>query len=177
MQLNVVARKYAKAIVASCNEDELKDMYLKLKEVSGAFELEKFCTIIHSHAVLKEEKIKLVLSLASSENDKLENLLVLLTTNNRLELIPFLVVELKHFIDSKNRLYDGVLHVNKKVSGTVLESLKLNVEKRLNITLNLTQSIEPVESIKLSVVDLGVEIAFSKERFVQEMQNYILKAI
>lgn len=178
MQEILIAKKYSKAIKKICNTTELREFYRIFSELSQAFAISKFEDIMYSHEIHKTSKHKLLMSMTSTNNTKIHNLLNLLVLNGRVNIIPFLSKEIKKIIDSENNVYDAVLYIKEKTDENVLSNLSNSFSKKMNIGLNLSVHIDDeMDGIRLSVPDLGIEISFFKERFVEELCKHVLKAI
>ena len=97
---SIIAKKYAKALMRICNQDTIRQVYVLYAEISTAFNIPKFNTIIHSYAISRESKLALLKSFVSSPMDtSAEKLLELLVKNDRISLLPFVVQELKRIIN------------------------------------------------------------------------------
>ncbi|MDE6045319.1 MAG: hypothetical protein K2F85_07385, partial [Helicobacter sp.] len=57
-----------------------------------------------------------------------------------------------------------------------LENIKNTFAKKLNVNLALKHEHSDKEGVRLVVEDLGVEVAFSQERFVSDLREHILRA-
>lgn len=179
MQEYIIAKKYAKALSSLCSDSEMKEAYLVYAEISQAFSIDKFRTIIASHDITREEKLVLLESLVSiPKGTHIYRLLSILVMNDRISLLPFLVMELKKSIDKRLNVYQAILYTQQALSNDSLLNIQEKLGKKLQVTLQVTQSIRPdIEGIKLEVTDLDIEVAFSKDKFTQELQDFILKAI
>lgn len=181
MQEVIVAKKYAKALADCCNMQEITEIYNKCFSLESAFMVSKFSEIISSPIVSKESKLHLLHSLIESLYQKIdsksEKLLSLLAENNRLSLIPTISAELKKIIDNKKSIYLATLYTKEQVANDTLQRIKINLEKKLHVSLEISQEISSnIDGIRLDIPDLGIEIMFLKNKFIQELQDFILKA-
>lgn len=179
MQRQVIAARYARALEQVCNFDEIKSSYQIYNKISSAFHVVKFHTIMESNMVSKQKKLELIKSFVdTSFGTHAEKLLELLVKNDRISLIPFLTLELKKIIDSKQSVYNAILYSKEYLNAESLERIQNKLSKKLNITLNITQEIIPsMEGIALEVPDLCIQITFFKDRFIRELQDSILRTI
>lgn len=179
MQEHVIAKKYAKALAGICSEQEITSVYDIYSNISQAFSIEKFRTIVCSRIVSNDEKFAFLGSLANVARSKhAERLLSILIRNDRITLIPFVALELKKVIDSRLNVYQGTLYAKQALDTAELLNIQDKLGKKLKATLEIKQKIDPeLDGIKLEVSDLGIEVAFLKHKFTQELQDFILKAI
>ncbi len=179
MQEHIIAKKYAKALASLCSVEEITQIYTLYATISQAFGISKFRTIITSHIVERNNKLILLKSFVDiSTNTHAERLLTILVYNDRISLLPFVALELKKIIDKRLNVYQATLYVNQTLNEDVLLNIQEKLGKKLGVTLHITQSVDlNLDGIKLEVADLGIEVAFSKHKFTQELQDFILKAI
>ncbi len=179
MQENVIAKKYAKALASVCNADELVNIYDVYNEISKAFSIKKMYYIVNSHVITKDEKISFIKSLINKNiNEYADRLLSILIKNDRSCLLPFVTLELKKIIDSKSNTYIATLYVKTKLDNDSIYRIQNNLGKKLGVTLSIMQEIDSnIDGIKLEVIELGIEVSFLKNRFTQELKDFILKAV
>ncbi len=179
MQENVIARKYAKALSSVCSTDELTEVYDSYAEISQAFSIKKFHYIINSRIISKDEKNSLVRSFLNRDiSEYSARLLSILVDNNRISLLPFIVLEIKKIINSRKKIYNATLYVKAELDEVYVFKIQSNLSRKLGATLNVTQHIDSnIDGIRLEVIDLGIEISFLKNRFTQELKEFILKAV
>ncbi|RDU73652.1 ATP synthase F1 subunit delta [Helicobacter aurati] len=181
MQEIIIAKKYARALAACSNIEQLTEIYNVYSSLESAFTLYRFYEIINSPIVSKEDKLNLLYSLIHSLNQKLDSksqrFLAVLAENSRLSLIPAISTELKKIIDYKRNIYLATLYSNEQISNDTLQKIKTNLEKKLHVSLEIFQEIDfHIDGIRLNVPDLGIEIVFLKNNFIKELQDFILKA-
>lgn len=179
MQENVIAKKYARALEKLVDSNGLSECYEYYNEISKAFYVEKFSAIVYSHIISKAKKLELLKSFTTKKiNKNGERLLEILVRNDRISLLPFLSLELKRLIDSKKNEYSATLYFKENVSEDSIKVIANKLGKKLKTTLNITQRIDTsLDGIRLEVPDLGYEVVFLKDRFLQDLQDSILKAI
>lgn len=172
-----IAKRYVKAIVENTSVSECEKYLEELLKINQALNVEKFLNIINSPYVKKYDKKDLTLELLDSRTEKIINLIKLLIDNDRICIIPEICSVLKSYIDEKNKCYEGILYVKESLDKDVLNHINTSLSKRLNVDLSIKEEISKIEGIKMSVSGLGVEISFSKESFLNDLKNHILKAI
>ncbi|MDE7217534.1 MAG: hypothetical protein K2N20_05520, partial [Helicobacter sp.] len=72
--------------------------------------------------------------------------------------------------------YVAILSSKEAFDAATLENIKNTFAQRLNVNLALKQERSDKEGVRLVVEDLGVEVAFSQERFVSDLREHILRA-
>jgi len=172
-----IAKKYVNALMSGCNDGELTQMYDVLTQLGGAFKIEKFNNIILSPDVATKAKEELVLSLVETQNVKFQNFIKLLSSNDRLKLIPVIAKELKYQLSLKNNTYEGSVSTNFKMGKAQITMLEENFSKKFNAKVKLNANENSYPGIKVELDDLGVEVSFSVERLKAQLTEHILKAI
>ena len=173
-----IAKKYVNALMSSCNDQELVEIYDVLVEVAKAFKIEKFAHIVLSPDVPVVKKEELILSFVKNyKNVKFSNFIKLLSENDRLAIIPYAVKELKSQLSLKSNTYEGTVTTNFAMSPEQVKMLEDNFSKKFNAKIKLNSLENNYPGIKVELDDLGVEVSFSVERLKTQMIEHILKAI
>lgn len=172
-----IAKKYVNALMSGCNGGELTEIYSLLTRLIEAFQIEKFNNIILSPDVSTKSKEELVLSLVESKSVKFQNFIKLLSSNDRLRLIPVVAKELKYQLSLKSNTFEGNISTNFKMSQAQIVMLEENFSKKFNAQIKLNVNENSYSGIKVELDDLGVEVSFSVERLKAQMTEHILKAI
>ncbi len=172
-----IAKKYVNALMSSCTDTELSDMFVLLGELMQAFQMEKLHNIILSPDVASKDKVALVLSLLTKSTVKSENFIKILGENDRLNLIPSILKELKYQLSLKNNTYEGDIVSNFEMTPAQISKLEENFSKKFNAHIKLHSTVNTYPGIKIQLDDLGVEVSFSLERLKTQMSEHILKAI
>ena len=173
----LVAKKYVKALIKGCTDAELAILSGALSELSTAYSVDKFKTIIQSPDVAATQKEAFVLSMLESADNKLINLIKLLSSNDRLGLIPSIAAELNYQISLKKNQFVGEVIGSFEVTDAQLAQLEESFGKKFGATIKLTSQKTDFSGIKIQIDDLGVEVSFSVERLKAQMAEHILKAI
>lgn len=174
---SVLAKKYANALVQSCDKDELSEVYGLLEKLLQAFKIDKFNTIVLFLDVSTSDKEDLILSLVESKNRKFKNFIKILGKNDRLKYIPEIVKELKYQIALQNNQFEGEITSSVALSKKEISDLEESFSKRFHATIKLSNKVDYYPGLKIQVDDLGVEVDFSSERLRTQLVNHILKAI
>lgn len=174
---DLIAKRYVKALLNGRDLNSATNVYNDLQTISSAFSDEKFNSIISSSDVRSNDKVELLISFIDNCSDDLKNLIKLLGTNKRLDLIPAMVKELDGQISKMNNTYTGVVYTNKELSAEYVSSIETQFSKKFDVKLSLSQNVCDYDGIKVDIDSLGVEISFSKDRLKSQMINHILKAV
>jgi F-type H+-transporting ATPase subunit delta len=175
--IDLVAKRYVKALMNGRDNDGIKSVYEELKTISTAYSEEKFVLIITSTEVATDKKVELILSFVDNCSDAVKNLVKLLGDKKRLDVIPSIVEGLKAEIAVINNSYEGVIYTNAALSDADVQKLNDQFAKKFDVNLELTQNVCDYNGIKVDIEGLGVEIGFSKERLKSQMIDHILKAV
>ncbi len=175
--IDLVAKRYVKALMSERDNDSLNSIYNELEKISTAYTNEKFLTIISSTDVTNNEKVDFILSLLDTTSETITNLVKLLGDKKRLNIIPEIVNGLEKELSVLNNSYTGVVYTNKELSSTDMDKLNSQFSKKFDVNLELAQNICDYDGIKVDIDGLGVEVGFSKERLKSQMIDHILKAV
>lgn len=174
---DLVAKRYVKALLEARNLDEITSFSEKLNSVAKAFSNDKFRSIIASSEINEAAKVDFVLNLVEKPEKALENFIKLLGEKRRLDIIPFVVTELKNQVARMNNSYIGVVYTNKELPVASITSIEEQFSKKFDVKLSLSQNVCDYDGIKVDIDGLGVEISFSKDRLKTQLINHILKAV
>jgi len=174
---DLIAKRYVKALLDGKDVAAATSICNELSEISKAFADDKFISIISSTEVKESAKTDFVNSLVDNTSEATKNLIKLLGSKKRLEIIPFIVTELKANIGAMENSYEGVVYTNNALSNQYINSIAEQFSKKFDVKLNLTQNVCDYDGIKVDIDGLGVEISFSKDRLKSQMINHILKAV
>ncbi len=175
--IDLVAKRYVKALMSVRDTESLTSIYKELKEISTAYNDEKFLLIVSSTEVENSKKVELILSFIDKCSDATTNLVKLLGSNKRLDILPGIVDELEAQLSIINNSYRGVIYTNEELSQVDVDALNSQFSQKFKVNLKLTQDICDYDGVKVSIDGLGVEVGFSKSRLKSQMIDHILKAV
>jgi len=175
--IDLVAKRYVKALMSERKAKDLSSVYDELKEISSAYNDEKFMVIVSSTEVENSKKVELILSFVDKCSKVTTNLVKLLGNNKRLGLLPSIVDELEAQLSVINNSYKGVIYTNEELSKDDVNALNSQFSQKFNVDLKLTQNICDYDGVKVSIDGLGVEVGFAKSRLKSQMIEHILKAV
>jgi len=175
--IELVAKRYVKALMIQRDNDSLNLVYNELKTVASAFKDEKFISIIGSTDFTVDAKIDLIKSFLGNASEVVVNLIKLLGEKKRLDIIPEIVKELEKELAVLSNSYTGIVYTNKELSSQEMEKLSGQFAEKFNVDLSLSQNVCDYDGIKVDIDGLGCEVAFSKSRLKSQMIDHILKAV
>lgn len=172
---NLIAKRYAQAILTQKNADEFYEL---LSTLVGAFSLEKFKAILNSSQISKDEKLKFISSCLDKGKPNFMNFLKILAQNSRLNLIPQIAQELGRQKALKAQIYEGVVHSPKALHKKELDELEKKLSQKFKLTIRLrNETNAATQGIKISLDELGYELGFSMQALKSKMSEYILKTL
>ncbi len=178
MQNELIAKRYVKPLLESCDQDALENLSVLFGALASAYQNDKFTLIMDSSEVSSETKCQLVLDMvASAESALVNNLIKLLAENGRLLLIPAIADQLTREIARSKRSYKGRIYSNSVVDEASVESIARDLGKKMDAKIVLSYVASDFDGVRVEVDDLNVEINFSKSRLNAQLVEHILKAI
>lgn len=177
MSNDLIAKKYANAIISSNDNYKINSILFSLKEIVPAFCDQKFVDIIDSMYVSSSQKVNFVLSLVSNPPFEVVNLIKLLGEKKRLSIIPAIASIIDSDISAKNNTYNGVVYSKMPLGAPYLSNLSFSLSNKFNKNIYLEYVQTDYDGIKVDIEGLGVEIGFSKDRFKKSVAEHILKAV
>jgi len=174
---DLIAKRYVKALLDGKDAAAAESISNELNAISSAYCDDKFIAIISSSEVDSGKKVELINSLVDGCSDTTKNLIKLLGSNKRLDIVPFIVKELAVQLSVINNIFTGVVYTNSKLGTEYINSIEEKFSKKFDVNLTLTQNVCDYDGIKVDIDGLGVEISFSKDRLKSQMIDHILKAV
>ncbi|STO97249.1 F0F1 ATP synthase subunit delta [Helicobacter canis] len=172
----IIAKKYAHALIQCFKRDELEDLSNLFLQASQAFCVEKFRDMIHSPYMTKMEKKRLLIALFS-DDEQVGAFLDLLIENKRIDIIPFVSSILERYLRALDNSYKAILYAPKNLDSSTISNITDSLSAKLGVKLHIEQSSTKVDGIRLAVQDLGIEVSFLKERFFDDLRSHILRSI
>ncbi|MGB3751580.1 MAG: F0F1 ATP synthase subunit delta [Arcobacteraceae bacterium] len=175
--IELVAKRYVKALKLGKSIEDLTSIYTELKEISSAYTNEKFLLIVSSTEVQNSKKVELILSFIDKCSTVTTNLVKLLSDNKRLNIIPSIVKELEDELSDLNNSYKGIIYTNEELLQDDVDAINSQFAQKFKVDLELTQNICEYDGLKVAIDGLGVEVGFAKSRLKSQMIDHILKAV
>jgi len=175
---SLVAKKYANALMEIDGisiESVIEELSSIAEVIRSNSEVQEF---LESPLTSKSSKFKAIVEpLKDKLDDKVFNLLSLMSEKGRLSLIPDLVDILNKELQAKNGLYSGVVETNDEIDTALVEKLEKKLSKYSNTNVKLEVQKSDIDGIKVEVSDLGLELNFSKQSVKNALLEEIRKAL
>src|SRR3990172_9755481 len=124
MRHELIAKRYIKPLMDTCDQSSLDNLALLLNSVAKAYENEKFILIMNNNEITLDAKRQLILDMVASANSStVNNLIKLLAENGRLLLIPTLADQLTREIARAKRTFSGRIYSNSVVDQASVETI------------------------------------------------------
>ena len=170
----ILAKRYAKAIFTRKDSEEFLTHLSLLK---AAMSVKKTREILDSYEIEREKKLQFLLSLVQNESKAFINFLKIIALNNRFDLIPLITDELLKFKAFKEQSFVAKIYSQKELSKEEMSELEKKLSTKFKVTVKLENDLSKDNGIKISLDELGYEIAFSVQNLKSKMSEYILKTI
>ena len=178
MRGEIIAKKYANALVATFALEELERVVQLLDALALALEEERVAAIFYSPDISKEQRAAIVLdALKGAKSKELESFAKLLIEHGRVEFLGTIVKLLKRHIAFEKREFEGVVYSALDIDEGVLKELSKGLGRKYDATIDLSYVKSDFDGIKVESRELGVEISLSKSRIGSQILEHVLKAI
>ena len=174
----LIAKRYARALMEITPEKELQEQLAFLRELLEVFKDKKHYEIIVSPLVSNARKFELLIApLRDRLDQKLFRLLEVMSEKGRLELLPDLEAILAFELKKRSNRFEGTVEVDEPLEDEDVKRLENVLENYSGAEITLTQSESKGDGLKVTVVDLGLELGFSKTRLKSDLLDFIQKAL
>ena len=178
MSIELIAKRYVKALKSELSAEELSNVCEIFSELAVSFKDESFKAVVSNPSVNSADKVNILLeAIKSAESEKVNNFIKLLGENKRLDVIPALAAVLKKDIAQSSKKYQGVVYSNSDIEASVIKNLGEGLGKKYDSQIALDFVKNEFDGVKVDVEDLGIEINFSKTRINDQIIEHIVKAI
>jgi F-type H+-transporting ATPase subunit delta len=175
----LVAQRYANAILSNSDKSVVSNCAITLSVLSDALKSEKsFRNSLSSPLVSKERKVNMILdSIGKNVETILSNLIKVLGEKGRLNTIPSISKIINSELQKLDNKYQGIVKSVNELSKSDIKDLENKLSSYTNSTITLVQEKSNIDGMKVSVEDLGIEVNFSKERVKSDLIDFINRAI
>ena len=174
----LIAKRYAKALMESSSAKELKAQLTALNALRKALQKEEYAEVVASPLVPAGKKFELLIQPLEGKIDaKLYNLLRLMSEKGRLDLIPDLAEILAFELKRKSNRFDGVVEADDALAKEELARLETVLEKYSGAKIQLKQTGKSGDGLHVAVEDLGLELSVSKSRIKSDLLDFIQRAL
>jgi len=174
----LIAKRYAKALMELSSEAELKEQLNALNSLKEVFKESNSAEIVESPLIAKEEKFKLLVEpLKDKLDNKLYNLLKLMSEKGRLDLVSDLADILSFELQLKENSFEGIVRADNSLDKGDIERLEKILNRYSGANVKLKQGSKVEDGLFVSVEDLGIELSISKAKIKTELLDFIQKAL
>ena len=170
--ISVIAKPYAKAAFEFADEHDAVEQW--------SVELGTFATVIESDAISgiianpMFSQSEIVSVVKGQLDEKFANFLSLIAKSKRLELLPNIAFQFEAFKNDQANNRTASVTLAHKAGATLLESLRLSLEKKFNCSIDLDVKIDPT-IIGGTIVKVGdTVIDDSVSGRLEKMKNILL---
>lgn len=171
----ILAKKYVKAILDRRRGSE--EFYENLVLLCSAFSLPKCKEIVNSYELSREQKFEFVKGLVQNPSKNFFNFLRILSQNQRLGLIPLILAELSRQRALQKQIYTGRIYSNEALSKVEIEQLEQGLSAKFGLSIKLENELSSNEGLKISLEELGYEIAFSMPKLKNKIFEFVFKNV
>ena len=174
----LIAKRYAKALMESSSAKELKAQLAALIALRKALRTEAYAEVVSSPLVSGSKKFELLIQpLEGKVDGKLFNLLRLMSEKGRLDLIPDLTEILAFELKRESNRFDGTVEADDALAKEELARLEGILGKYSGAEIRLKQISKNGDGLHVAVEDLGLELSVSKSRIKSDLLDFIQRAL
>ncbi len=174
----LIAKRYAKALMESVKEKELNSVIKELDAIDGIFAQSEVARIISSPLLPGRKKFDMFIAPIKNKISKnLFRLLEIMSEKNRLDLIGDLKQIMEFEAKRRSNRFEGTVAADKKLSDDEIANLENVLNDYSGSRIELKQVDKGFDGLRVMVSDIGLELSFSKARVKSDLLDYIQKAL
>jgi len=170
-------KKYVKALVETTTKEHLETIYNQLVAIKEVSKSEKFKLIILSPVIDNNKKVEFIIDTLKIDDEKVKNLIKLLSLKNRLNQLDSLVDLLKDTIANLTGNYKGYVYSKDSLSESKIAEIESKLSKRFEKNIKLEQKVSEKAGIQVYVDSLNIEIAIYEDDIKTKLIKNIIRAI
>jgi F-type H+-transporting ATPase subunit delta len=170
-------KKYVKALVETTTKEHLETIYNNLKVMEVISKNEKYKLIVLSPVLNSEQKVEFIKNLLDLKDEKIVNLLRLLSSNNRLMELPSFIALLKDIIADLTGDYTGYLYSKDSLNESKISEIESRLSDKFQKNIKLIQKTSQRDGIQVYVDSLNIEIAVYEDDIKAKLITDIIRAI
>lgn len=171
---NALSQRYSSAFIETFGSRGCQEFIKEKEAIKTLFESRDFMDLIGNPFIDYSKKYEFVNEVLGFKDETIKQSLLLLAKSGRLGLLPEIVDEVSISASSADRKYRAVVYCNSKMSNEMLEKISKILCQKLNLNIEVEEQIWDKDGIKCVINELDLEVSFSKELFVSNLQKYIL---
>ena len=174
----LIAKRYPKALEEIVSPEKLPEVLETLRTLVELYSGEEAGNVLLSPLVRRDEKYRLFVEpLRGKIDESLYRLLEVMNENGRLDLLPTLVGILDREIKRLDNRYAGTVEADEKLPKEKIRTLEEILAHHSGAKIDLKQTGESFDGLKVAVDDLGLELNVSKARIKSELLEFIQRAL
>ena len=177
MRKDVIAKKYARSIYDAYKGD-IKNVLEVLTKIITASKNDDYNKVIQNPFFTDTEKADFVLSILETKENKVINFIKLLAKKNKLIILDSIINYLNLFYLNDSGKYEGSILASQEMNQKDIDNLSKLVSKKISKDVSLSYKKDSnFNGVKISIEQLDLELAFSKDYIRNKLSSHILKAI
>jgi F-type H+-transporting ATPase subunit delta len=174
----LIAKRYAKALMELVPDKELPAVLAALRELQKSFTAPEAAELIASPLVGHARKFDLLIAPLKKKIDgRLYRLLELMSEKGRLDLVPQLAEILAFEIKKRGNKFEGTVEADEALPKEEIKRLEEVLAKYSGAKIKLKQIGKSGDGLRVSVEDLSLELNFSKTRVKSDLLDFIQRAL
>ena len=169
-----LSQRYSQAFIQSFDAQGTQEFVAKAEMIRALFANKDFLDLVHNPFVDYSKKYEVLNTVLAYQDKKIQNALMLLAKSERLSLLPEILGDILSLKSLESKTYRATLYCNSKLSAEMLEKISKILCQKLNLAVQIQEQLWERDGIKCVIEELDLEISFSKEMFVSNLQSYIL---
>lgn len=176
MEMEVVAKRYIKALTTGASVETKKEYYEIINGFAKAFSDKKVSQALNSPLVSTEKKVELVKAILADCDATVRQFMVMVAQSDRFDAIESMANVLRLELQKDSNNFEGFIQSSKGVSPEETSMLEKALSEKTGTMIKLTQKESDFDGIKVEIPDLGVEVGYSKHRVKNKLIDYITKS-
>lgn len=173
-----IANRYTSALVVGASTEEIAKFATVFSGLSTALNDSKVKEVFNSPYISKEQKEEILLdAVANVKSDKINNLLRVLVSKNRTQVIGAIHTSLVLTLEKMTNTFSGTIQSSIALDGATSSAFNESFSKKIDSTVNFDVEKSNYDGIKVTVGSLGLEVGLSKTVVKDQMIEHILKSI
>jgi len=170
----LIAKRYAKALLDIVNESELDTILEELKALSESLSNKEIADAISNPLISNESKFETLIAPLKDKMDKnLFRLVEIMSEHGRLSLIPTLKGIVEFEIKKRSNRFEGYIESDGTLEAEDIKKLEDRLSEYTKAQISLKEISKEKDGLKVEVEDLGIELSYSKERVKADLLAFI----
>ncbi|RDU71169.1 F0F1 ATP synthase subunit delta [Helicobacter brantae] len=169
-----LAQRYSQAFIQAFDAQGAQEFVAKAEMIDVLFANKDFLDLVCNPFVDYSKKYEVLNGILAFKDEKIQKALLLLAKSGRLSLLPEILSDVLSFKSLESKTYKAIVYCNSKLSAEMIEKISKILCQKLDLAVSVEERLWERDGIKCVIDELDLEVSFSKEMFVSNLQNYIL---